>query len=572
MFPTFHTLQSPTIYHPYSVLTTPPSRGVRKLTVELNVTLVNGDDLSIPLEPGKPLFVLGPNGSGKSSLIQHAATTFGGSKVRRMSAHRQTWLESASINMTASDRKQFDETLAGREANPIYRWREYDGGSRVSSVLFDLNAKQTELALRIMDYAYAKDLAAIGQVTEKETPVFDQINELLVASGLPVTIENSLGEAILARHRGVDSVYDMAQMSDGERSAVILAANVLTVKPGTILLLDEPERHLHQAVSEPFLSALFAMRPDCPAVITTHDISLPMANQESPVLMIWSCRWGLDNAVVWDGELLKEHANIPEEFKRIILGSRRITLFVEGNSGSPDVQLYSSLFPGITVTPLDGCEKVIDAVVGLRNSSVFHDVQAFGLIDGDNRCAEEKADLRSKGIYALDCYSVESILYCLDAIGAVSERQALSLGENGNDMLLRVKNGLHEALASEDLAERMAARRCERRVREQVQSRMPTWRSILEKESYSIEIDTTVWHQQELDHYKSLLQARDLDGIVARYPVRESNAIDEIVKPLHLSRENYRKTLLSLVRQDPSLADRLRARIAPLVAAIDASE
>lgn len=50
----------------------------------------------------------------------------------------------------------------------------------------------------------------------------------------------------------------MAQLSNGERKAVLIAANALTVKEGTVLLIDEPERHLRRNIIEPFLSALVA--------------------------------------------------------------------------------------------------------------------------------------------------------------------------------------------------------------------------------------------------------------------------------------------------------------------------
>ena len=79
-------------------------------------------------------------------------------------------------------------------------------------------------------------------------PLFEQLNELLALGTLPVSLENSEGEEILARH-GNDSVsFSIAQMSDGERSAALIAATVLTVKPETVLLIDEPELHLHRAI------------------------------------------------------------------------------------------------------------------------------------------------------------------------------------------------------------------------------------------------------------------------------------------------------------------------------------
>ena len=76
---------------------------------ELSIKLTDGGDLAIPLEPGKPLYVVGPNGSGKSALVQHAVQTLGPDRVRRVSAHRQTWMESAAINMSPLEKRRFDK-------------------------------------------------------------------------------------------------------------------------------------------------------------------------------------------------------------------------------------------------------------------------------------------------------------------------------------------------------------------------------------------------------------------------------------------------------------------------------
>ena len=54
-----------------------------------------------------------------------------------------------------------------------------------------------------------------------------------------------------------------------------MAATVLTVDPGTTLLIDEPERHLHRAIIAPFLSALFEQRQDCAFVVSTLELYLP---------------------------------------------------------------------------------------------------------------------------------------------------------------------------------------------------------------------------------------------------------------------------------------------------------
>ena len=386
--------------------------------MELVIPRINGGDLAVPLEPGKPLYVVGPNGSGKSALIQHAVTQLGAAEVRRVSAHRQTWLESSDINMSPLDKRRFDESHRSWIIDPEYRWREFDPHGRLSSVLFELMAKQGDLARTILHYAYQKDFEKIESITKTERPVFVTVNELLVNAGLAVKIGSRRGEEIVAAQENSSRVYSMAHMSDGERNAVLLSAEVLTAGKGTVLIIDEPERHLHRAIIEPLLSALFAQRPDCPFVVSTHEVALPLADPEAPVLVLRSCSWSGNSAEAWDAELLEGEFDLPEDLKRAILGSRRKILFVEGKPQGIDANVYGILFPNVSVIPVGDCDQVIDAVTGLRNSVQLHDVEGFGLIDADNRSDDDVMELSHRGIYSLSCYSVESIYFCSDAIGA----------------------------------------------------------------------------------------------------------------------------------------------------------
>ena len=43
-------------------------------------------------------------------------------------------------------------------------------------------------------------------------------------------------------------MYGAAELSDGERNALLISAEILTAKDGTLLIIDEPERHLHRSI------------------------------------------------------------------------------------------------------------------------------------------------------------------------------------------------------------------------------------------------------------------------------------------------------------------------------------
>ena len=525
---------------------------------------IDDEPLAISIEPGSRTFIVGTNGSGKSALIQHAVTMLGSENVKRISAHRQTWLESSEISLTAQSRREFAPNLVNQEREPSNRWQDWNPEMRNASVLFDLTAKENSLARRFMAHAYEDDQAAIQKLAREEQPIFDQLNSVLSQGGFPIQIENAEGESIRARHKRTSEQYGIERMSDGERNAVILAANVLTVDSGITILIDEPERHLHRSIITPFLSALIEERRDCAFVISTHDVSLPPVGPDATVLIVSSCQWQGDEATAWDIKTLQGQSGLPEDLKRAILGARRQVLFVEGKAQGKDIQLYNLLFPEALVIPSSSCEEVITAVRGLRNATQYHDVEAFGLIDGDNREKEDIDGLKEQGIYALNEYSVESLYFCSDSMNAVADRQAQSLGGDSSEMLQNARKDALQELSQQDVSERMAARRCEKQVQIQARLQMPKWRCFTTGSTHSITLNTGEWYAKELSIFNSLLENEDLDTIIARYPVRHSRTLGLIVRAFDLTRDAYERTLLARLRSEVELADSLRGRIGSL--------
>ena len=545
-----------------------------------NIPLQNNQDLAINLDAGSRVFVVGANGSGKSALIQRAVQDFGADNTRRISAHRQTWLQSGASNMTPQTRRQFAESLTSEEPDDRYRYSEFNSQQRISSVLFDLTAAENDLARRIMAATYAEDLGEVDRIREEERPIFDRINELLTLAGLAVTIENSAGEELLARHRRGNQSFSIAQMSDGERSAVIIAADVLTVKEGTIILVDEPERHMHRSIIEPFLSALFAERPDCPFVVSTHEVALPLANPDSQILMVRSCQWDSNSQrpSSWDIQQVAQGSPLPNDLKRALLGAKKLMLFVEGNvPRSLDFPMYSALFPDVSIRQVGSSDEVVKAVRGLRESKDLHDVEAMGLIDRDNLSGDDVAKLQQEAIYALQVCSVESLYYCKAAMVAVAEWQASALGYDAIEKAKKAKAKALDVLRGPDLAERMAARRCERIVRDRLLSRLPGWKQICEgniepigPEGISLEVSSL--YEEELAQYNQLLDNDDLEGLIARYPVRDSQMPSSIASSLELSKDHYERILVSRVRVSEALAIQLREFVQPLSEILSASQ
>ena len=528
------------------------------------------DPLSVELEAGKQIFVVGPNGSGKSALLQHLAASSGDAKIRRIFAHRQTWLRSGSLTLTPESRRRFERNRRGYETAQDSLWIDHTGAETHAAVLFDLVAAENRRARSIAKHVENSEIKCAKRAAKKSSP-FTRLNDLLALGTLQVSLHTPDDVEIVARI-GSGPTFGIERMSDGERNAVIMAATVLTVDPGTTLLIDEPERHLHRAIIAPFLSALFEQRQDCAFVVSTHELFLPVENPDARVLMTRSCTWAGENPQAWDLEILAQPAELPEPFRLAILGARSRVLFVEGSSSSLDLPLYDTLFPELSVSPQGNCVEVERATRGLRATEDRHHVEAFGIVDRDDLDDAEVDRLANMGIFALAVRSVESLYYCSDAIKAIACHQGDSLGLDAEDLAESAKRAALAALAPEDVVQRMAARRCERRIRDRVLCELPDWNAIRTATGSTIDLHVPSTFADEVAEFQRLLAADDFDALVARYPLRETRALGAISKTLKCaSMRDYEQMVVVRTANEDALATALRNRLRPLAEAITAA-
>ena len=545
--------------------------------IHWEIPRISDEPIQLTVNNGDQLFIVGANGSGKSTLIQRFVkekSQAGDKKIKRITAHRQTWFNSGNIDFTPAARQEYDRETPRYNTLSEALWRDLRPQEDLSAILFDLVAKENSRARAIARHVDNQDLTKAQDLSAELSSPFDQINELLDYGKLKVTVENSNDQDLLARHLQGES-FSIAEMSDGERSAVIIAAHVITAESGTVFLIDEPERHLHRSIIQPFLSALFALRSgDCAFIIATHEMALPVASPKARVFMLRSCQWSGSECIAWDAEILEPNSELPPELKLAILGSRKKILFVEGQRGSLDVSLYSVLFPTLSVNPIGSCEAVQKAVLGLRGAQEIDDVEAFGLIDRDNRGDKDIERLAEKGIFALKVYSVEALYYCSDAIDAVARQQASSRGIDANGLVKSAKQQVIKELTDRKIAERMAARRCERQIQELVLSNIPNWKSIRANPAQRIcvPIDPQVY-LKELDYFNGLVKGANIDRLIARYPLRDSRVFEIIATTLKCqNQEDYQRMVLVQIENDKELACKLKSRIDSLPEILDSAE
>lgn len=533
----------------------------------LDLPIFGGDLLSLEIRAGDIIFALGANGSGKSALIQHMSRASGGSAIR-ISAHRQTWLPSSTVDMTPRGIRSFETQIRRRDAQPESRWRGIDNDQRPGMALFKLINSEIPKLREIREATRARNKARANELADQPSPL-EQINRLLQSSNVPVTISIENEDEVWAK-RDEGQPYSMAEMSDGERSAILIATDVLTADSESLFLIDEPERHLHRSIITPLLSALISAREDCAFVVATHEVGLPLDFPESRALLLRDCHFADASTMTWTADLLEPPHTLSEQLQRDILGARRKILFVEGKtSRSLDHPLYPLLFPDFSVVSKGGQGEVIRSVKGLRGASKLVWVEAFGIVDRDNRTVGEVEELREDGVFSLDWYSVESIYYHPKVQLKVAKRHAELTGGDPEADFKRAHEGAVKRI--EQQADHIVDKRTAEAARRQAQEGIPTELDLTQP-LRAPQIDVPALRSRERAKLSEAIDSGDLATIVERYPIRETGALDAIAKGLRFqSRTDYEQAVMTLLKSDPESLEWVKSLFGPLVAAVDDS-
>jgi ABC-type Mn2+/Zn2+ transport system ATPase subunit len=530
----------------------------------LDVPLTVDGPLNLSVDVGQTLFILGANGTGKSSLIQRFFTFHAGSALR-LSAHRQTWFASNTIDLSAQQKRQTEQGILATDTNPHSRWRDDYAGARASIAIYDLINAENVRARKIAGAVDNENIELARKLAKEDAPI-KIINELLRLSNLPIEISVHESEQVVASKSG-GTQYSISELSDGERNALLVAANVLTVKAGTIVFIDEPERHLHRSIISPLLTLLFEERKDCAFVISTHDVTLPIDNPTARTLLLRGCTCSGNTINQWDADLVAADAEIEDDLKRDILGARRKLLFVEGEEHSLDKALYALVFPNVSVVAKSSCQDVERAVFGVRGAAGLHWLHAFGIIDNDRRTQEEIGRMHAKGVHALSAFSVESIYYHPELQKRVAQRQSAVTGANVQEMVDSAKKAALNAVQTQ--IQRLSERAVEATLRQNGMRQLPRREDIAAAKAINVTIDVPKVVAEEAARLQQACAAADLASVIAHYPVRETQALDKIAKHLCFqTRDQYQSAVRKLLMDDAGALEFVRGLFGALPAEI----
>ena len=388
-------------------------------------------EFSIPGADGGQRFALsrgstttfcGANGSGKTRLAVHIEQQLG-LDAHRISAHRALSLNPRVPKISET------EALSGlriglRESSPDahqvhrrqgHRWH----GQEATGLLNDydplvqaLFAEQGNTALESHKTLRAGRGGTANQTKlEKLSEIWDRL--------LPHRRLNIAGDDITVRTPDNATTYPASDLSDGERAVFYLVAQTLVAGEDCVLVIDEPELHLHPSIMTLLWDELGTARPDCAFVFITHSLEFAAARPGDKYVVR-----EYQSGPTWTIDPVPHDSGFSEEVTTLILGSRRPVLFVEGTASSLDRSIYDACYPDHLVLPLESCDAVIHAVASMRTNAALTRVTCHGIVDGDHRSADDIDYLCGRGVIVLPVAELENVFLLPEVSRAIAAHEA----------------------------------------------------------------------------------------------------------------------------------------------------
>ncbi len=356
--------------------------------------------------------------------------------------------------------------------------------------------------------------------------------------------------------------YNATEMSDGERVIFYLIGEVACAPSNSIIIIDEPEMHIHKSLVKKLFDLIENERQDCSFIYLTHDIDFAFTRQNAT--KIWAKSY--EGNSIWDYELLLEDMPIPEQLYLDVLGSRKPVIFIEGDHSSIDYQLYEQVFSENTLKPLGSCDKVIQTVKAFNEQNSFHHIESSGIIDRDRRQNSDIIRLNSKKIWVLNVAEAENLLLEEGIVKAI----ALHMGTDPTEVFNQVKQNILDFFSSQ-LENQILIHFQEHLRREMINASSFNNKDIV---SVITEVDTTYSNINKQDifntiktEFEEILNNSDYNGVLRVFNLK--NALIPESKVCSLTslnnKESYLKLVITLLKKrnsvSNSIADSIRNKI-----------
>lgn len=509
----------------------------------------SGQPSQTTIETLGPVVVVGANGSGKSRMgasIEEALNSKD-RPVLRISAQKSLKMpegialstpDVALIKWTYGSYSPQVERQSGnvgylRNARFKGRWGEHP----VTGLLNDYEALVefllAEHATEILQHSERMEAAqSFVPLPETRLRRVKRIWEELLPSR---TLLISTGK--IQTQPTVGIAYNGAEMSDGERVVFYLIAACISATPNAVILIDEPELHLHPLIQRRLWDAIERERSDCLFVYFTHDLEFAASRSGATRVALQ----GFDG-VVWHWTYVPEDTDLPDDLLLSIVGSRKPVLFVEGDESSLDVKLYSHVYLDHAVVPVGSCGNVIASTASFDRHKSMHRVESKGLIDRDQRTEEQRTHLEQLKVYTTGVSEVENLLMLPSVLKCVADllhRDAVdeliqTISSDVVEHLSRDRDRIVTAMLNGFLEERLAKLRGGGRTEEE-----------LANELMRLSSDIKAIGDAFRQRLNAIIGANDYEGALMLYPNKGLSAIAS----KYLGLKSYRDEVVRLLNK-----------------------
>ena len=412
------------------------------------------------------IVLIGANGSGKTRLsvwIDKQNIKF---HVHRISAQKS--LELPNYTQPIDKEKAKEILIYGREMN---NWEEgvlkNNQGDRLNEIKFGSkwsDAPETH-ELRdinhLMQFLVSDDQLESSKVydvflddpkklsnnsSENHLSILRKVKALWEKVVLHKVIKIESGKILVQSRDCTNSneLYNGHEMSDGERAVFYFIGQVLSASKDSLIIIDEPENHLHNSIISRLWNLLEEARPDCVFLYITHNLDFALRSKRS--VLIWVK--DMPSKDMWNYEFINEDDDDKFDSLQLqMLGCREKIVLVEGNENSYDCKIYSALFPNCKIIPVESCAKVKELVrtFNSKSSKFFRKdaVQVYGIVDRDRMDDSEVAKLNNDKILVLNVAEIENVFLLPKVIEEVSKNQR----KNATSVLKALQNKVIDLLS-----------------------------------------------------------------------------------------------------------------------------
>jgi ABC-type cobalamin/Fe3+-siderophores transport system ATPase subunit len=361
------------------------------LPLPIDVTIATEDGSSkLSLNSGGIILIAGPNGVGKSALLAELYRLLGDRVGTYLPGHRQI-----NFNTDWDAIHSGIETIYKRlfeNADHFNRYKNSWAEEQFKSELRILQNRENEFNRNNLNLIKHRGEFIPHTGSCNDSPL-DVVNEIFSQANFPIPFGLDSSGVSVSR-RGSES-YSVEARSDGERAALYLCAAFCNRVPGSVLLIDEPEKHLDRTISTVLIEACLRSRNDICVILSTHEPGLLTAQINRDILHLRDSKivQPKPERRIYKISPLKADDDVTV-LRADLMGVRDRVLFVEGSESSDDVSLYSLIYNGVKVVPKGSCSAVCEATKGIGRLVEGHWLEPRGIIDGDGRLEDEKLKLK----------------------------------------------------------------------------------------------------------------------------------------------------------------------------------